>query len=53
MAKEQKIIYIPKEIHDLMGPVNMSYSQMVNIITLLSLTQDNRDHISKTGKVET
>jgi hypothetical protein len=47
----KKIIYIPKAIHDLMGPENMTYRQMDNIITILSLVQDNSDYILKTGDV--
>jgi len=48
----KKIIYIPKSINDLMGPENMTMDQMENTITLLSLVQDNKDHVLETGKAE-
>ena len=53
MNKEKKTIYIPKAIHDLMGPDKMTPGQIENIITLISLAQDKGDRILKSGKVET
>jgi len=52
--KEEKVIYVPKIMHDLMKPSKMSYHEMIALITVISFVYDDKrkDNFIKSGYIE-